>query len=170
MIPGALLVPIGFFWYGWSIQGRAHWIMPNIGAVLFGAGIIISMQCVTSYIIDAYSVYAASAIAATTVLRALAGFGQSPLGFCLLWVGLMLICLIRVSVVRAIYVQCAAARLVRLHPCFRGDYCGLSDPWSLVEVRRVASSPISICAPRQRLARRIADNSHTDSVSLGHPA
>lgn len=51
--------------------------MPNIGATLFGSGIIIGMQCITSYIIDAYSIYAASAVAATTVLRAIAGFGMS---------------------------------------------------------------------------------------------
>ncbi|OIW25254.1 MFS general substrate transporter, partial [Coniochaeta ligniaria NRRL 30616] len=74
LVPGVLLVPIGFFWYGWSVQYRLHWSMPNIGAMLFGAGIVISMQCTTSYIVDAYSVYAASAVAATTVLRALAGF------------------------------------------------------------------------------------------------
>ena len=76
LIPGALLVFIGFFWYGWSIQSRLHWIMPNTGALIFGSGIIISMQCTTSYIVDAYSIYAASAVAATTVLRALAGFGK----------------------------------------------------------------------------------------------
>ena len=81
MIPGAVLVPVGFFWYGWSIQARLHWIMPNIGATLFGSGIIISMQCMTSYIVDAYSIYAASAIAATTVLRALAGFGMCRIVF-----------------------------------------------------------------------------------------
>ena len=79
MVPGALLVPIGFFWYGWSINAHTHWILPNIGATLFGAGIIISMQCVTSYIINSYRIYAACAIAATTVLRALAGFGVDSL-------------------------------------------------------------------------------------------
>lgn len=79
MIPGALLVPIGFFWYGWSIHAHAHWILPNLGAGVFGSGIIIIMQCITSYLIDAYSTYAASAIAATTVLRALSGFGLGPI-------------------------------------------------------------------------------------------
>lgn len=76
MIPGAILLPVGLFWYGWSIEKHAHWIFPNIGAAIFGSGIIISMQCTTSYIIDTYDVYAASAVAATTVLRAIAGFGM----------------------------------------------------------------------------------------------
>jgi hypothetical protein len=51
--------------------------MPNFGATLFSSGIIISMQCIISYIIDAYSVYAASAVAATTSPRALTGLGTS---------------------------------------------------------------------------------------------
>lgn len=38
------------------------------------AGIITGMQSITAYTVDAYGMYAASAIAATTVFRALAGF------------------------------------------------------------------------------------------------
>ncbi|RDW69360.1 MFS multidrug transporter-like protein [Coleophoma cylindrospora] len=75
MIPGALLVPVGFFWYGWSAQAKLHWIMPNIGAAIFAAGTIVGFQCVQTYLVDSYARYAASAIAAATVLRSLAGFG-----------------------------------------------------------------------------------------------
>ena len=49
--------------------------MPNIGACIFAAGTIISFQCTQTYIIDAYSRFAASGVAATTVLRSVAGFG-----------------------------------------------------------------------------------------------
>jgi hypothetical protein len=76
MVPSSLLVPIGLLWYGWAAQARLHWIMPNIGATIFAAGIIIGFQCIQSYIVDGYSRYAASAVGATTVLRSLAGFGQ----------------------------------------------------------------------------------------------
>ena len=75
MIPGAFLVPIGLFLYGWSAQYQTHWIVPNIGAALFSAGIIIGFQCIQTYIVDAYTMYAASAISATACLRSLAGFG-----------------------------------------------------------------------------------------------
>ncbi|PBP23564.1 major facilitator superfamily transporter [Diplocarpon rosae] len=75
MLPGALLVPIGLFWYGWSAQVHTHWIMPNIGAAIFSAGTIVGFQCIQTYIVDAYTRYAASAIGAATVLRSLAGFG-----------------------------------------------------------------------------------------------
>jgi MFS family permease len=74
MMPGAILVPIGFFWYGWSAQAQIHWIMPDIGACILSAGIIIEFFCIHVYIIDSYTRYAASAIGATTVLRSLAGF------------------------------------------------------------------------------------------------
>lgn len=75
MVPASLLVPIGLFWYGWSAQAKTHWIMPNIGATIFSAGIIVGFQCIQTYIVDAYTRYAASAIGAATVLRSLAGFG-----------------------------------------------------------------------------------------------
>ncbi|KAE8447673.1 hypothetical protein EG329_010479 [Mollisiaceae sp. DMI_Dod_QoI] len=75
MVPGAFLVPIGLFWYGWSSQAHTHWIMPNIGAAIFAAGVIIGFQCIQTYIVDSYTRYAASAVGAATVLRSLAGFG-----------------------------------------------------------------------------------------------
>ncbi len=75
MIPGSLLVPTGLFIYGWTSQYHTHWIGPNIGAALFSAGAIIGFQCIQTYLVDSYTRFAASAIAAATVLRSLAGFG-----------------------------------------------------------------------------------------------
>ncbi|KAL1634056.1 hypothetical protein SLS58_010850 [Diplodia intermedia] len=75
MAPAALLVPVGLVWYGWSAQARVHWIMPNLGAVVFAAGVIVGFQCIQTYLVDAYTRFAASAISAATVLRSLAGFG-----------------------------------------------------------------------------------------------
>jgi len=75
MLPGALLVPVGLFWYGWSAQAKTHWIVPNIGAAIFAAGTIIGFQCIQTYIVDSYTKFAASAVGAATVLRSLAGFG-----------------------------------------------------------------------------------------------
>ena len=53
-----------------------HWMVPNIGVALAAAGIITSMQTITAYIVDVYGIYAASAVAAITVLRSFAGFGK----------------------------------------------------------------------------------------------
>ncbi|KAH0544589.1 hypothetical protein FGG08_001238 [Glutinoglossum americanum] len=74
MIPGSVMVPIGLFWYGWSAHAKLHWIMPNIGAVIFTCGSIVCFQCIQTYLVDSYTRYAASAIGAATVLRSLAGF------------------------------------------------------------------------------------------------
>jgi multidrug resistance protein len=75
MIPGAIFVPVGLFWYGWTAEYQTHWILPNIGAAIFAAGVIVGFQCIQTYIVDSYTRYAASAIGAATVLRSLAGFG-----------------------------------------------------------------------------------------------
>ncbi|KAL2829315.1 major facilitator superfamily domain-containing protein [Aspergillus pseudoustus] len=71
----AVLLPAGLLIYGWTAQAHCHWILPNLGALLFGAGTIISIQCMQVYLVDAYTRYTASALAATVFLRSLAGFG-----------------------------------------------------------------------------------------------
>jgi multidrug resistance protein len=72
---GAVLVPAGLFIYGWSAQTHRHWIAPNIGALLLGTGTIVSFQCMQTYMVDTYTRFAASALAAGAFLRSLAGFG-----------------------------------------------------------------------------------------------
>lgn len=75
MIPCSILLPIGFFWYGWSAEARIHWIMPDIGAAILAAATICGYQSIQTYVIDSYTKYAASAVASITFLRSLAGFG-----------------------------------------------------------------------------------------------
>lgn len=75
MIPAAVAVPIGLLTFGWSAQYQTHWIVPNIGVAVFAAGTIVGFQCIQGYMVDAYTLYAASAVGAGTVLRSLAGFG-----------------------------------------------------------------------------------------------
>jgi MFS family permease len=71
----AIVVPAGLFIYGWTAQTHQHWIAPNIGTCLFAIGNIITFQCMQTYIVDAYTKYGASAMAAVSVLRSLAAFG-----------------------------------------------------------------------------------------------
>ena len=75
MLPGTLLMPIGLLIYGWTAQYQTHWIAPNIGCFVISIGCIMCFQCIQTYLVDAYTRYAASAIAAATVLRSLFGFG-----------------------------------------------------------------------------------------------
>lgn len=74
MFPGAVMVPIGLFIYGWSAEYKTHWIVPNIGTMIFAAGNQLVFQNCQTYLVDAYTRYAASAIAATAVFRSLGGF------------------------------------------------------------------------------------------------
>lgn len=70
----SILIPIGFLCYGWSAQAHTHWIVPNIGAAIFAFGGILSFQGIQAYVLEAYPLYGASAMAATTLLRSIASF------------------------------------------------------------------------------------------------
>lgn len=65
----------GLFMYGWSAEAHTHWIVPNIGAGIFGAGTSMTFTGLQTYVIDSYELYAASAVGATAVARSLTGFG-----------------------------------------------------------------------------------------------
>jgi hypothetical protein len=47
--------------------------VPQIGTAITGFGIIGVVMCVQTYLVDAFTIYAASAIAANAVLRSLLG-------------------------------------------------------------------------------------------------
>ena len=73
LLPGALLVPTGLFLYGWSAQRAWPWLVPIIGTAFLGAGLNSILLSLQTYLIDAYVVYAASALAANTIVRSTAG-------------------------------------------------------------------------------------------------
>ncbi|KAI0107606.1 major facilitator superfamily domain-containing protein [Nemania sp. FL0031] len=74
MIPGALLMPAGLFWYGWSAQYHYHWIVVDIGAAVFTMGSFIYSQAINAYILDEFKQYGASALAAVRILSQTLGF------------------------------------------------------------------------------------------------
>ncbi|KAI1078987.1 bicyclomycin resistance protein [Whalleya microplaca] len=69
----AILIPAGLFMYGWTAEKQVHWIAPIIGTALVGVGNIIIFMSIQMYLVDAFSIYAASAIASNTVVRSIAG-------------------------------------------------------------------------------------------------
>jgi multidrug resistance protein len=74
MIPIAVILPLGFFLYGWTAQAHIHWIFPNIGAFIFAAGIMVGFNALMTYVVDSYPTYCASASAAISLLRSVAAF------------------------------------------------------------------------------------------------
>ncbi|KAF7556934.1 hypothetical protein G7Z17_g1050 [Cylindrodendrum hubeiense] len=70
---GAIVFPIGFFIYGWTTDYKTHWIAPIIGLVVIGVSNLICFMTICVYLVDAYERYAASALAANTIFRSIAG-------------------------------------------------------------------------------------------------
>ncbi|PYI35147.1 MFS multidrug transporter [Aspergillus indologenus CBS 114.80] len=75
MIPASLLIPAGLFLYGWTAEAHTHWIFPDLGIALPLMGATIIFQCTNAYLLETYSVYAASANGGVYILRGLTGFG-----------------------------------------------------------------------------------------------
>ena len=73
MIPAAFLVPISLFIYGWTAEKHVHWFVPIFGTSFLGLGLIGTFMCIQTYLVDAFTLHAASAIAANTILRSLLG-------------------------------------------------------------------------------------------------
>ncbi|RMD42265.1 hypothetical protein DV735_g2891, partial [Chaetothyriales sp. CBS 134920] len=69
----AVAIPVGMFWFAWTALPPVHWIVPIIAGVPFGFGLCLIFLVVTNYLIDAYTIFAASVLAANTVLRSLFG-------------------------------------------------------------------------------------------------
>ncbi|RKF58056.1 putative transporter C36.03c [Erysiphe neolycopersici] len=74
MMVGSIAFAIGVFWFAWSGHTSSiHWIIPTLSGILTGFGLLIIFIQSLNYIIDAYLMYAASALAANSILRFLAG-------------------------------------------------------------------------------------------------
>ncbi|KKZ66142.1 hypothetical protein EMCG_08114 [[Emmonsia] crescens] len=74
VIAGGIAFAAGLFWFGWSgFTADVHWIVPTLSGLLTGFGLLVIFLQALNYIIDAYLLFAASAIAANTLLRSLAG-------------------------------------------------------------------------------------------------
>ena len=73
MIVGACLLPIGLFWFAWTSNPNIHWAPQVISGAVIGAGILMIFLQGLNYIIDCYSIYANSALAANTFVRGIFG-------------------------------------------------------------------------------------------------
>ncbi|KAH0489505.1 hypothetical protein TgHK011_009932 [Trichoderma gracile] len=73
LMVGAVVLPMGFFIYGWTAEYKVHWIAPIIGTVVIGVGDLIVYMSLQMYLVDTFTVYAASALAANAVIRSVAG-------------------------------------------------------------------------------------------------
>lgn len=76
VIIGGVSFAIGLFWFGWTgYTKNIHWIVPTLSGLCTGFGLMGIFLQALNYLVDAYLMFAASAIAANTFLRSLAGAG-----------------------------------------------------------------------------------------------
>lgn len=73
LIAAGFFLSIGLFWYGWSVEYKVRWIVPSLGAGVCGIGITPFFLSVQTYLVEAYTIYSASALAANTAVRCIFG-------------------------------------------------------------------------------------------------
>ncbi|KIY53144.1 MFS general substrate transporter [Fistulina hepatica ATCC 64428] len=70
MMVGSVLLPCSLFIFAFTgAYAHVHWMGPLVASALFGIAMIMIYISANSYIVDSYSSYAASAIAAKTLMR-----------------------------------------------------------------------------------------------------
>ncbi|PWN23510.1 putative mfs-multidrug-resistance transporter [Microstroma glucosiphilum] len=70
---GSVLLVIGLAIFTGTNGPSVHWIAPIIAGAPFGAGMVLVFLSVMNYLIDAYLLYAASVLAANSVIRSVFG-------------------------------------------------------------------------------------------------
>ncbi|KAJ6442549.1 MFS transporter [Purpureocillium lavendulum] len=70
---GAVAIPVGLFIFAWTNGPSIHFMASAVGAAFFGFGLVTIFISTSSYLIDSYSVFAASSLAAASVLRSILG-------------------------------------------------------------------------------------------------
>lgn len=68
---GIFISPVGLFILGWTSYSHVHWIGPIIGSALFGLGCIYVFNGIFGYTVDAYRLYAASAMGCNSFIRSI---------------------------------------------------------------------------------------------------
>ncbi|KAF9893792.1 hypothetical protein FE257_009962 [Aspergillus nanangensis] len=73
-IVGGIALPIGLFWFAWTNSPSVHWMASVAAGMPFGFGLVLVFLSVFNYLIDAYTIFSASVLAANSALRSLFGF------------------------------------------------------------------------------------------------
>ncbi|OAL57101.1 putative MFS transporter [Pyrenochaeta sp. DS3sAY3a] len=70
---GGCALPVGLLGFAWTTMPEVHWSVSIIMAAPFGFGMVLVFVSSMNYLLDAYTVYAASVLAASAILRAFCG-------------------------------------------------------------------------------------------------
>lgn len=70
---GGVAVPIGLFWFAWTDSPSIQWAVSIAAGIPFGFGMVLVFLGIMNYLIDSYTIFAASVLAANAVLRSVFG-------------------------------------------------------------------------------------------------
>ena len=70
---GGLAIPIGLFWFAWTNSPSIHFMASISAGVPFGFGMVLIFLGIMNYLIDSYVIFAASVLAANSVMRSIFG-------------------------------------------------------------------------------------------------
>jgi multidrug resistance protein len=71
MMIGSVVFAAGLFIFAWTSDKKIFWLAPCIGIALVGMGFFTIFQAALNYLVDTFQTYAASAVAANTLLRSI---------------------------------------------------------------------------------------------------
>jgi MFS family permease len=69
----SVMIPLGLFWFAWTNYPSIHFMASIAACVPFGFGMVLVFLSLMNYLIDAYTIFAASVLAANSVLRSIFG-------------------------------------------------------------------------------------------------
>jgi hypothetical protein len=70
---GSIAIPVGMFWFAWTNDPHLPFMASIAAGVPFGFGMVLVFLSIMNYLIDAYTIYAASVLAANSVIRSIFG-------------------------------------------------------------------------------------------------
>lgn len=72
-IVGGIVLPIGLFWFAWTNSPSLPWAASVAAAIPFGFGMVLIFLSIMNYLIDAYTIFAASVLAGNGIIRSCFG-------------------------------------------------------------------------------------------------
>lgn len=72
-IVGGIALPIGLFWFAWTNGPEVHWAVSVVAAIPFGFGMVLIFLSIMNYLIDSYTIFAASVLAGNGIIRSCFG-------------------------------------------------------------------------------------------------
>ena len=65
----SVCIPVGLFWFAWSNYPSVHFMASIVAGAPFGTGLVLIFISIKNYLVDAYTIFAASTLAATVIVR-----------------------------------------------------------------------------------------------------